>query len=88
MMGHKTDNKMTECKHGYAVITYLFKHGGEAAHIITFGSNGEFERFAFDKWFMDRMMHEGGMFPHNGYERISIDMIARIHCETFDKEWY
>jgi hypothetical protein len=35
---------------------------------------------------MDRMAHERGMFPLNGYERISIDTIARIHCEPFDKE--
>lgn len=83
-----TDNKTAACQHGYVVITYLLKHGGENAHIIMFDNDEAFEWFNFDKWFMDRMMHEGGMFPLNGYERISIDTIARIHCELFDKEEY
>ena len=73
-------------EHGHAVVTYLLKHGGESAHIIAFDTPEQMERFSFDKWFMDRVMHEGGMFPVNGYERVSIDTIARIHCELFDKE--
>ena len=73
-------------EHGCAVITYLFKHGGESSHIIAFGSDEGYERFDFERWFLDRMEHEGGMFPLNGYERVSIDTIARIHFEPFDKE--
>ena len=68
------------------VITYLFKHGGEAAHIVEFDTDEKMERFDFDRWFLNRMEHEGGMFPLNGHDRISIDTIARIHCEEFGKE--
>jgi hypothetical protein len=85
MTGNRT---IINSEHGYAVITYLFKHGGESSHIIAFDSDEGYERFDFDRWFLDRMMHEGGMFPLNGYERVSIDTIARIHCEPFDKEDY
>jgi hypothetical protein len=87
-MSTQISNALPNNEHGYVVITYLFKHGGEASHIIVFDSDEEYGRFDFDRWFLDRMMHEGGMFPLNGYERVSIDTIARIHCEPFDKEDY
>jgi hypothetical protein len=87
-MSRLITNSLPKKEHGYVVITYLFKHGGEASHIIAFDSDEECGRFDFDRWFLDRMMHEGGMFPLNGYERVSIDTIARIHCESFDKEDY
>jgi hypothetical protein len=87
-MSTMISNALPNKEHGCAVITYLFKHGGEASHFITFDSDRDYERFSFDRWFTDRIEHEGGMFPHNGYERISIDTIARVHCELFDKENY
>lgn len=77
-----------DATHGYAVITYLFKYGGESSHVIVFKNDRIRESFDFDRWFTDRITHECGMFPVNGSERISIDTIARINCEVFDGEDY
>lgn len=87
-MSTMISNALPNKEHGCVAITYLFKHGGESLHIIAFDSDDLYEQFDFDRWFLDRMEHEGGMFPLNGYERVSIDTIARIHCELFDKEDY
>ena len=87
-MSQSITTALSNNEHGRVVITYLFKHGGESSHIITFDSDEGYERFDFDHWFLDRMQHEGGMFPLNGYERVSIDTVARVRCEMFNKEDY
>lgn len=85
-MSDAITNELPNEEHRCVVITYLFKHGGESSHFIAFDTDEEYERFDFDRWFLDRIEHEGGMFPINGYERVSIDTITRIHSEPFYKE--
>ena len=53
-------------------VRYVTK-GGEVLHSEFDQSHG----YTFDRWFQDRMNHEGGFFPYEG-GRISADALLRI----------
>lgn len=53
-------------------VRYVTK-GGEVLYTRFTNEYG----YSFDKFFLDRMQHEGGFFPYKG-GRISADALARI----------
>lgn len=65
-------------------ILYYTKEGYRYSRKIEFETDEQYAMWSFEKFVLDRMQFEYGMFPTDESAFISIDSIARIEYEAYD----
>lgn len=65
-------------------IIFHTKEGYEYSRCIEFDTEEDFHRWKFEKYIMDRLMYEFGMFATDQGAFISVSTIARIEYEAYD----
>lgn len=63
-------------------IKYTTKSGDSIDYALSYdfeieGGKRRYELFSFDRWFNDRLQHEGGWFPYKG-GRIHADALLKV----------
>ena len=80
MEGFTMEKPMKPC----VQIIFHTKEGYEYSRRLDFDTDEDFERWKFEKYVANVIMHERGMFAADQAAFISIDTIARIEYESYD----